>query len=370
MNIREKIVLFIAPLPPPIDGQSKASGMALQAMRNSDYLVKAVNLNRSSLNRSFGSQINRVLEVFFIFLKIAVGARRSELIYISLSESLLGNFKDLVIYCILFRKLDRVTLHMLGGTGMNVILNERPFLSKINGFFMRRMSKVLVEGSRGHRIFEKYFNANQIYTIPNFVDDHLISSESSIIDKFTRSKKIQILYLSNMLPGKGYLDLFEAFVGLPDSAKERLVLKFVGGFSSTSDREHFLSLILGYPNIEYLGSFIDGDEKKALYMNSHVFCLPTYYPYEGQPISILEAYATGCVVLTTQHAGIPDIFAENVNGYVVSSRNPESIRRSIIKVLNDLDAARDIALRNANEAHSKYQSSTFRANFINAIKNN
>jgi len=36
-------------------------------------------------------------------------------------------------------------------------------------------------------------------------------------------------------------------------------------------------------------------------------------PMEGQPISILEAMATGNIILTTNHAGIPDIFEMSVS---------------------------------------------------------
>jgi glycosyltransferase involved in cell wall biosynthesis len=53
---------------------------------------------------------------------------------------------------------------------------------------------------------------------------------------------------------------------------------------------------------------VDGPGKKNLFSEAHIFCLPTYYPYEGQPIAILEAFASGCVVITTNHSGISDFF--------------------------------------------------------------
>lgn len=47
------------------------------------------------------------------------------------------------------------------------------------------------------------------------------------------------------------------------------------------------------------------------------FALPTRYPNEGQPISILEAMGNGMFIITTDHAGIPDIVEDGVNGIVM-----------------------------------------------------
>ena len=52
-----------------------------------------------------------------------------------------------------------------------------------------------------------------------------------------------------------------------------------------------------------------------------VFVLLTRYPNEGQPISILEAMGNGMVVITTDHAGIPDIVEDGVNGFLCRSKD-------------------------------------------------
>ena len=59
---------------------------------------------------------------------------------------------------------------------------------------------------------------------------------------------------------------------------------------------------------------------------------------EGQPISILEAMATGNIVLTTRHAGIPDIFQNETNGYYVEKNNSNSI----VEIIQSLDIQSDI----------------------------
>jgi glycosyltransferase involved in cell wall biosynthesis len=77
-----------------------------------------------------------------------------------------------------------------------------------------------------------------------------------------------------------------------------------------------------------------------------VLCLPTSYPYEAQPLVILEAYAAGCAVVTTNHAGIPDVFTPGENGIRVPAGDSEAVASALVELANDRAAAGDYALRN------------------------
>jgi glycosyltransferase involved in cell wall biosynthesis len=366
ININKASVLFIAPLPPPIDGQSKASDMSLQALNETGYVTLVVNVNRRNLSRSFKNQLCRGWELVTIYKKIILSRNKAEHFYLSLSESRLGNLKDLIVYLILFKRLDRLTIQMLGGAGMNRILNNTLILSSLNLYLMKKMRGVIVEGHRGLTIFEKGFSREKIKLINNFADEYLFVSENDINEKF-KKEKLQILYLSNMIKEKGYADLLTAFVALSEEIKRQYQLNFVGGFPEEIDRVKFLNSISNEPSVEYLGRFIDGEEKKALYNKTHIFCLPTYYPYEGQPISILEGYATGCAVITTLHAGIPDIFADHKNGFAVRPFNPQDISEKLTSIVARKEMLKEIALWNWREAKEHYRSERYRKQIVDAM---
>jgi len=363
-------VLFIGPLPPPLDGQSKATAAGLEAIKECNLSTIVINLNRSGLSRSWRAQLGRILELLPILVKVLLSRSKADAIYLSLSESTLGNIKDILIYLLLTGKLRTLTVQMLGGSGMNLILNKGNALSKINQLFMRQMNGVIVEGECGRRIFSGAFPPHKIFVVKNFVDEYLFSLPRDIENKFKAAGKIQILYLSNMITGKGCFDLAMAFLDLPSHIKNVFTLKFVGGFPEATERSRFLKMILPDSSIEYLGNFIDGDEKKRLYLASHIFCLPTYYPYEGQPISILEAYATGCVVITTMHGGIPDIFADRINGFSVTTKCTDSIKNALIHISENRNVLQDVALSNLREAESNYQIARYKRQFVNAIRSN
>ena len=93
-------ILFIAPLPPPIDGQSKASKVLFDALTfDKETIVEVVNFNKTNYKNGIknGSvSIKRLTEVFTVLKKIFL-SEGNDIIYLSLSESTAGNIKDLLI---------------------------------------------------------------------------------------------------------------------------------------------------------------------------------------------------------------------------------------------------------------------------------
>jgi glycosyltransferase involved in cell wall biosynthesis len=356
-----KKILFIGTLPPPIDGQSKVASVVLEAMYENNAEVVIINLNRSRISRTFTDQIRRFFGVLLIYSKVILSQKNVDSIYFTVSESRLGNIKDLILYLLIYKKLKLLTIHMLGGTNMNRILNNGYLLSVLNIFFMRRMRNVIVEGRRGHKIFANAFTEDNIHVIPNFADEFLFSLKDVCLKRYENVEKIKLLYLSNMIPEKGYLILVDAIQILPPAIMSQFEITFVGGFQHPKHQKEFNERVKNLPMIKYLGPFIDGEKKKSLYLSSHIFCLPTYYPYEGQPISILEAYATGCSVITTDHGGISDIFKDNINGFMVEAGSARSLASCMRSIAADRQILKCFALRNIKDATTMYTKSRFKS---------
>lgn len=322
-------ILFIAPVPPPITGQSLAVQVFKDALA-SEHEIVMVNLSKNSFDAGINS-LRRVLSIFKIWVDVWKKVKRADVIYFTISESVFGNLKDLVIYLISFRKLDRMFVHLHGGEGMKEILAPGNLLSKLNGFFLKRLKGVIVLGRTQEAIFTPFVSANCLYTVPNFAQDEFFIPLYGIKAKFENATQLRVLYLSNLVPGKGFQELLEAYSLLSTEQQEKIQINFAGGFSDESDAVAFSDAIRPYTNIRYHG-VVKGKVKQNLLADAHVFCLPTYFPYEGQPISILEAYASGCCVITTNHAGIFDVFSPSRNGFEVEKRSPDSIRNILADI--------------------------------------
>lgn len=356
-------ILFIAPIPPPINGQSKACKVLLDKLIDDENTISLVNLSKNTLKNGFNS-LKRVSDIFVILFEVWGKRKNNDIIYLSLAESFFGNLRDLFIYAICFKSRKKIFVHMLGGAGIKKILEGNGIQSKINIFFISRLGGVIVEGPLNYNVFSKVISREKIHIVPNFAEDYLFVNDNEIKDKFLNNKKLQILYLSNLIPGKGYDELADAYIELEEAFKKQVNIVFVGGFESQESENEFLIKIKTHNELNYIGKFIDGEKKRELYCQSHVFCLPTYYPFEGQPISILEAYATGCVVITSNHSGIPFIFADKKNGFMVKKKSIESIKKAIEDVLGYKNQLEEIALNNRNEALGKYRTSIYQGAIV------
>ena len=361
-------ILFIAPIPPPINGQSKASIVLLEKLQLENNDAEIINLSKNSLKNGFNS-IRRVFDIITILIDVWSKRKNNDIIYLSLAESFFGNLRDLFIYGICYKSRHKIFVHMLGGAGMKEILSGNGIQKKINAFFIKKIAGVIVEGPVNFQTFSKIIPKEKIFIVPNFAEDFLFVKDDEIKTKFSNLESIQILYLSNLIPGKGYDELADAFIELPEPLKKEVNIVFVGGFESKENEDGFVSKIQNYEGLKYIGKFIDGEKKRELYCKSHVFCLPTYYPFEGQPISILEAYATGCVVITSDHSGIPFIFSDKTNGFIVKKKSILSLKNAIENTLKNKNGLEKTAFYNRDIALEKYRTSIYQSTIYDIFQN-
>lgn len=349
MSNSTKKILFIAPVPPPLTGQAIACKALYDSFIRQGHAVELVNLSKKSFVSGVDSY-SRVLEIFKILKLVFKKKKDVDYVYFTPAESVAGNLKDLLIYLILFNKLPVTFIHLHGGAGMKVILSSKhPILKNINGFFIKRMKCVIVLGDRLSHIYKGLISESKIKIAKNFSLPDFFISPIELKNKYQKIDTIKILFLSNLLPGKGYKELLCALKALPVESLKNLQVDFAGGFEDEQAKEEFIKDISSYPQFHYHG-VVAGEQKKRLLEDAHLFCLPTYYPYEGQPISILEAYASGCAVMTTDHSGIFDIFTPDRNGIQVKPADIDSITTALKSIVVDKDLLRKYAVLNAYEA--------------------
>ncbi len=243
---------------------------------------------------------------------------------------------------------------------MRLLLSDKhPLLRAVNSFFLRRIGGVIVLGDSLKKIYEGIIPPSRLHVVPNFAMDELFVSATDIEEKFSKIEPLRVLFLSNLLPGKGHKELLAALALLPAELKGRLQVDFAGGFESDDDEFAFKRAVQGTKGVTInVCGVVQGEFKKELLRRAHLFCLPTYYPYEGQPISILEAYASGCAVMTTNHSGIFDTFTPGVNGFEVEPRSPQSIADAILSAVHNAPKLKDYGKNNLEEAQRKYRACT------------
>tara|TARA_R110001583_G_scaffold162719_1_gene314997 strand:- start:52323 stop:53444 length:1122 start_codon:yes stop_codon:yes gene_type:complete len=61
---------------------------------------------------------------------------------------------------------------------------------------------------------------------------------------------------------------------------------------------------------------------------------------EGTPVAVLEASAAGLPVISTFHAGIPDVIIDGKTGYLVNEHDVDEMASKMLLLLNDYDKAK------------------------------
>jgi glycosyltransferase involved in cell wall biosynthesis len=153
-----------------------------------------------------------------------------------------------------------------------------------------------------------------------------------------QGEPIKLLYLSNLKRSKGLWTAARALRELLASGLPAR-LRCAGGWSREQARAEFVRDFKGEladRTIELVG-FADGDVKRQLFRDAHFFVLPTEYPPEGQPLSLIEAMASGLIPVTTRQGAIPDLLGFEGSEQLASAehRDHAAVARTITALASD-----------------------------------
>ncbi len=351
-----KKLLVVGPFPYPITGVSLGTQIVYDKFyEKPEYRVQKVNTSYSKFDEKIGSlSFHKV----FFYLRLQVYFFKvfsNDIIYITIGQTFYGVIKY-ALY-ILAAKISKkqLVIHIHGNfLGINYREKLTGIKKKIFHYLMSKTDKGIVSSDSLKPNFTSFLPDHKIYSLKNFTIDELFVSDEMISKKDYDS--IKIVYLSNLMLEKGIFELLEALVvleekGIPYEAR-------IAGNIALENRDRVLSLFDKLNSASYIGT-VNVNQKKDLLLWSNVFILPTFYTMEAQPFAILESMATGNMVVTTPHAGIPDIFENNINGLYVDKKSVESIVKVIEFIDKDISIIKKFGTHNIQEARSKYRIPNF-----------
>jgi glycosyltransferase involved in cell wall biosynthesis len=196
-------------------------------------------------------------------------------------------------------------------------------------YFIKKASSGIVLSNSLRNNFEGLLNQDKVFVVENFAQDELTQN----LELNKSNNKLQLLYLSNLMEEKGILDFLDSLLLL-----KKANIDFTADIAGKIEDESQVTI---NNKLDELGDLVKyhgvvfGKNKIGLLQKSNVFVLPTYYKMEGQPIALIEAMATGNIIVTTNFSGIPDIIS-NTNGYFVMPKNPKSIFDVLLIINNEL----------------------------------
>lgn len=176
---------------------------------------------------------------------------------------------------------------------------------------------------------------------PNFLDVPELSSLSP-------KDYMDVAFVGNLIPTKGLYELVEAVHALGNDTR----LTIVGpGKQEIKDHVKEIAGNKFGKQIKLMGQ-LPNEEAVELISKMDIIALPTYFPAEAFPISILEAMSRGKLVISTPRAAIPDMLT-GIDGKLCGKLVPERSAMDIVKAILWCQSNKDEADIMCQKAYEK-----------------
>jgi len=253
--------------------------------------------------------------------------------YYVASPSTMGHLKDIAGLKIARPFVDRAVAHLHNGNFQEIF--NRQTTHRTASWLMRNTDLFIFSSRELSNRAAPYIPESKRTVVHNTVDKDVRCGVGEVEAKISARRqrtKMRILYLSNMIPSKGYMDVAKAISFLSISGQQDVQVDFVGDWPDQGREQQFNQFIQKEELdrvIRVHGRVTDRSRIKEMLLESDVFVLPTYYPNEAQPFAIVEALNAATPIVSTRHASIPEYVKHNQNGYLVDKKAPHQIARAI-----------------------------------------
>lgn len=361
--------MFIINLPPPVYG-ANVVGKYIQdsAVINSRFSCNYINL---TTEKQLNTENKFGVKKFFTCLKLYANVftelvkKRYDLYYMTANAAGGGFYKDFMIIVLLKIFRCNIVYHY---HNKGVSKGEKiGWLNKMYTFQFKNTHAILLAPSL-YADVKKYLPAEKVFFCANGIPEELNIDLEKINQEKNKKAVPEILFLSNMMKGKGVFVLLEACKILHE---KKLLFKmiFIGGWLDITEKEFFdfvnaynLQSCVSYEGKKY------GDEKTKFFESVDIFVFPTYYHNEAFPLVNLEAMQFGLPIISTNEGGIPDEIKNNVTGLLVEKQNPTQLAEKIELLLNNEPLRKQMGYEGRKRFEELFTLNIFEKNLCNILE--
>lgn len=202
------------------------------------------------------------------------------------------------------------------------------------------------ENKRLENVTGKMFaKAHSVIVYSDFEKGHLLRRWPKLtIDTLANAiplENAELKYRNNPVPVVVFFGRMHESKGLHeiiDACKALIANGFKFQFRAFGEgpiREFFVSEMTNALGDRFhYGGVVSGDEKWRVLEEADIFILPSRYG-EGLPMAMLEAMATGCIVIVGCVASVSTVISDGTNGYMVKPYDAPGLASKMKVVLDD-----------------------------------
>jgi glycosyltransferase involved in cell wall biosynthesis len=220
--------------------------------------------------------------------------------------------------------------------------------------FTRRSSKVICVSECVLRSFKEQFPAlsGTFIEIANGIrlqDYEKLPPRAVCRAQFKLLTGVKLIgTVGRMVPQKNHKLLIEALARIRQTVPE-VHLAIIGegemrnvlaAYAADLGVSEYVSLVKETQKMDYFYGAID------------IFCLSS--DFEGMPLTLLEALASGVPVVSTEVGGIPEVIESGKTGYLVPKGSAEFLAKRILELLQDSSKAAELASNGRAMVHERF----------------
>lgn len=330
--------LFLIQLPPPYHGVSIFNEM----LTSSSKIRESVDMDILPLNTAgyfediekfrLAKVLKTLKTAALLFYKLLF--KKYDFFYMTPSILGLAFYRDF-LYITIIKLFNLKRIYHLHGQGIN-----RAKDTALNRWIFRRLfdqAIIILLSEKLIVYLVNYVKKEDFYIFPNAIPSRVSDEELKvIINKRSKpDKKINFLFLSNILISKGAIVLLEAVNILKE--KYDFKVNFCGQWFDDGCKEIFEKRIKedSLSDFVNLVGYCIGEEKDRWLSSADIFIHPTLN--DAYALVILEAMQFALPVISTHEGAIPEIISNGVEGLLVPKGDPQALAEAMERLINDVD---------------------------------
>ncbi|NOS89314.1 MAG: glycosyltransferase family 4 protein [Methylococcaceae bacterium] len=330
-------------------GQAMMFDALIDFLLANNFNVNVIDLTSKYTNIQVGKfSLKRVLEYFSIIIGSIKSFYicRGGLLYITTAQTKSGFLRDLVFINLAALFKYKILLQQFGSNFDSFYTSLSPIMKYLVRNTFNKGDYIVVEGELTKNQFSMIDNyTSKVLPITNGLPEKNLRN-SNKGKTYNTSNTFNLIFLSYMIESKGYWDVLKAVQILVRQQNKNVHCIFAGAFKHSIDATmhsneleaaaDFNQYIIEHKLEQHVTYYegLMGDAKANAFLKSHVFLLPSYFKFEGQPVSVLEAMAYGAVPIVTNYRMIPNMVTID-SGMFVDPKSPEQIADRILYLMDN-----------------------------------
>jgi glycosyltransferase involved in cell wall biosynthesis len=376
-TLKENIILF-GGIPPPMTGAAVSNKFVYEILKehyNVYLLNTSVGYNKPKNDIISNFKYN-VMTLFVFTKKVLLLAKvlkenKIHAFYFLPSCNLLGHIKDIIILSLFGEKLGKI-VGQVHNSNFNKLF-DKGIYKIFTHIFYQKVSVLIYSSKELAEEGSKFIVKDRITYFKNTINPKVFCSNFEIENKLSSrisSSHFEILFVGHMFFSKGCFDLLKAAKLLRLNNCNNFKVTFIGGWSDDVEEMEFNTFLKSNNMEDYvncLGIIQDPIILKGEYLKSDIFVLPTYYPYESQPLAIIDAMNAANPIISTNQGTISEFVISGNNGYIVDKHSPQQISESI-ETLMGRKLWLELAKQARRDFELNFSLSAYKTNLLNIIE--